>query len=150
MLRSVAVGLLLLVTWCCEVADFTFQDLQGKTHRLADYRGKWVLVNFWATWCPPCLNEMPELNSLHNAHQGKDLLVIGVAMHSGSESVVSRFVAAHHIDYPIVMGTRKSAKQIAAIDALPANYLYNPVGEQVISQVGEITRDSVERYIAAQ
>ena len=58
--------------------DFVLEDMQGETHHLSDYRGKWVLVNFWATWCPPCLSEIPELSRLHNSH--KDLVVIGIAM----------------------------------------------------------------------
>ena len=75
--------------------EFTLEDIQGKTHRLADYRGKWVLVNYWATWCPPCLDEIPELISLHNAHHDKDLLVIGIAMDSGSTRKVADFAKAH-------------------------------------------------------
>ena len=129
-------------------ADFSVEDMEGKTHHLSDYRGKWVLVNFWATWCPPCLREIPELISLHNAHQKKDLVVIGIAMDSGSNKTVIDFARAHAISYPIVMGNRKITAQIGAIEVLPVSYLYNPKGEQVSYQAGEVTRASVEAYMA--
>ncbi|MEO8343156.1 MAG: TlpA disulfide reductase family protein [Gallionella sp.] len=129
-------------------ADFLLQDMQGKSHRLSDYRGKWVLVNFWATWCPPCLNEIPQLISLHNAHQDKDLSVIGIAMDSGSSGTVADFVQAHGMSYPVVMGNRKITAQIGAVEVLPVSYLYNPKGEQVSYQAGEVTRASVEAYMA--
>jgi thiol-disulfide isomerase/thioredoxin len=129
-------------------ADFLLQDMLGKSHRLSDYRGKWVLVNFWATWCPPCLNEIPQLISLHNAHQDKDLSVIGIAMDSGSSGTVADFVQAHGMSYPVVMGNRKITAQIGAVEVLPISYLYNPQGEQVSYQAGEVTRASVEAYMA--
>ncbi|MCR4304593.1 MAG: TlpA family protein disulfide reductase [Gallionella sp.] len=129
-------------------AGFLLEDIQGKTHRLADYRGKWVLVNFWATWCTPCLSEIPELTSLHDAHKDKDLFVIGIAIESGSSRKVSDFAQAHGISYPVVMGNRKITAQIGKLDVLPTSYLYNPKGEQVSYQAGEVTRASMETYIA--
>lgn len=128
-------------------ADFSLQDLQGKTHRLADYRGKWVLVNFWATWCPPCLSEIPELNALHNAHKDSDLVVIGIAMDSGSEKTVTDFAKARGISYPVILGDRKVAAQIGPMEVLPSSYLYAPNGEKVGYQPGEVTRASIEAYI---
>jgi len=141
-----ATGLLLFIS-AAVAQEFTLEDLQGKTHRLADHRGKWVLVNFWATWCPPCLNEIPELISLHNAHKEKDLLVIGIAIESGSRSKVADFAAAHGMNYPIVMGDRKVRAQFVEVEGLPVSYLYNPQGKMVSSQMGEVTRASVEAYI---
>jgi thiol-disulfide isomerase/thioredoxin len=147
-MRSLLSGLLLV--WSCSgyAADFSLEDLQGKMQRLADYRGKWVLVNFWGTWCPPCLDEIPELVSLHNAHQDKDLLVIGIAIDSGSRKKVAAFAKAQGISYPIVMGNRKVTTQFGdEVDVLPVSYLYNPKGELVSFQTGEVTRASVEAYI---
>lgn len=114
---------------------------------MADYRGRWVLVNFWATWCPPCLSEIPELSALHATHQGKDLVVIGIAMDYRSSKSVADFAVAHHINYPLVLGNRKVVAQIGELEVLPTSYLYAPSGEQVSYQAGEVTRESVETYI---
>ena len=147
MLRKVLIGLLLALPFSGYAADFSLEDTQGKTHRLADYRGKWVLVNFWATWCPPCLSEIPELTGLHNAHKDRDLVVIGISMDSGSGKKVADFAGAHGISYPIVLGNRRIAAQIGKLEVLPTSYLYSPNGEQVSYQAGEVTRESVETYI---
>jgi thiol-disulfide isomerase/thioredoxin len=147
-LRGAAFAVLLACSWVSQATDFSLEDMQGKTHRLSDYRGKWVLVNFWATWCPPCLDEIPELISLHNAHHDKDLVVIGIAMDSGSNKKVSDFARIHGISYPVVTGNHKIAAQIGAVEVLPVSYLYNPKGEQVSYQAGQVTRASVEAYMA--
>jgi len=146
-MRTLQAACLLLFALGAAAQEFTLEDIQGKTHRLLDYRGKWVLVNFWATWCPPCLKEIPELISLHNAHHDKDLSVIGISMDSDSSKTVADFAQAHGISYPVVMGNHKNTAQIGVIDVLPVSYLYNPKGEQVSYQAGEVTRASVEAYI---
>ncbi len=137
---------LLLLPLSALAAEFSLQDMQGKTHRLADYRGKWVLVNFWATWCPPCLAEVPELIALHNAHKDRDLVVIGVALDS-TRSSVAEFAAQKNISYPVVLGNHKLAAQIGEVEVLPTSYLYAPNGELVSYQAGDVTRESVETYI---
>ncbi len=143
-------GLLASLTVCA--AEFSLTDLHGKTHRLSDYHGKYVLVNFWATWCSPCLSEIPELNALQKAH--KDLVVIGVAMQSGSIAKVSDFATAHQMVYPLVMGSReltehvrKAAQQDAEIDVLPTTFLFGTQGELLDVQAGEVTRSSVEKLL---
>jgi thiol-disulfide isomerase/thioredoxin len=146
-LRCGVLAFLLASSFASHAADFSLEDIHGKMHRLSDYRGKWVLVNYWATWCPPCLDEIPELVSLHNAHHDKDLLVIGIAIESGSNKKIADFAQVHGISYPVVMGDRKVTAQIGAVEALPVSYLYNPKGEQVSYQAGEVTRASIEAYI---
>jgi thiol-disulfide isomerase/thioredoxin len=136
---------LLACSWAVQAADFAFKDLRGKSHRLSDYKGKWVLVNFWATWCPPCLHEIPELVSLQKARE--DIQVIGIAMDSGTAKVVTAFAKKQGITYPVVMGDRKVQSQIGEIEGLPTSFLYNPQGKQVSYKVGEITRESIEIYI---
>lgn len=126
--------------------DFSFKDLKGKDQRLVDYRGKWVLVNFWATWCAPCREEIPDLVSLHNAHKDKDLVVIGVALDSTKPSVLE-FAAEQSISYPLVFGNHKMSKQVGDVDVLPTSYLYDPTGKLVSYQAGVISRESVEGYV---
>lgn len=148
-LRTVFVGLCLVVSLTVYAVDFTVQDLRGKPHHLADYQGKFVLVNFWATWCSPCLSEIPELNALHQSH--KDLVIIAVAMQSGSSTQVGDFAVAHQMPYPIVMGTRAiaekirlSAQQTAEIEVLPTSYLFDPQGKLLSVQEGQISKKSLE------
>jgi len=151
-LRGLLAGLCLAALVTAHAGDFTVKDLQGSTHRLADYRGKWVLVNFWGTWCSPCLSELPELSSLHDAHQ--DIVVIGVAMQSGSSAKVADFVAAHRITYPIVMGTYAIADQIGnaagqteGLEVLPTSLLFGPNGELVYEQAGKVARKTIEKFM---
>ena len=137
---------LLLAVGSASAQGFVFKDMQGQAQRLSDYRGKWVLVNFWATWCPPCLEEIPDLIALHDAHKKTDLVVIGVALDSTMDSVVE-FVAKKKISYPIVFGDYEMASQIGEVEALPTSFLFDPAGKLVSYQEGMVTRSSVESYI---
>ena len=148
MVTRLFAGALLLLTLCsAQAADFVLQDMQGHTLKLADYRGKWVLVNYWATWCPPCLHEIPELNRLHQAHQDKDLVVIGIVTNYANRAVVADFLKTHPVSYPVVLGDEKIYAVIGELDVLPTSYLYAPNGKQVAIQTEEVTRASVENYI---
>ena len=126
---------------------FDLKDTQGKVHRLADYRGKWVLVNFWATWCPPCLDEIPDLVALHEAHRNKDLVVIGIAMDYSDPQTVLQFAEQMFISYPIVLGDKAIAAQIGRLTGLPTTYLYGPDGKVAAVQVGPVTKEAIERFI---
>ncbi len=140
---------MLLWAGAASAQDFVFKDLQGKEQRLQDYRGKWVLVNFWATWCPPCLEEIPDLVSLHEAHKKADMVVIGVALDSSKESVVE-FVAKKRVSYPVAVSDYDQAAQVGEVEALPTSYLYDPTGKLVSYQQGMVTRASVESYIKSK
>jgi thiol-disulfide isomerase/thioredoxin len=148
-LRLLGVVALSLSAGAVSAESFLFKDLQGHEQRLQDYRGKWVLVNFWATWCPPCLEEIPDLISLHEAHKKTDLVVIGVALDSTRESVVE-FVAKKRISYPVTVSDYDKAAQVGEVDALPTSYLYDPAGKLVSYQQGMVTRASVESYIKSK
>ncbi len=143
-------GLLLaLASSWVQAADFTVTDTNGKTHTLSGYKGKWVLVNYWATWCPPCLEEIPDLIALHGDKKN-NLVVIGVAMDYRNAKQVTDFADGLLVDYPIVLGTPRIVRQIGPVQGLPTTYLYNPEGKMVAQQVGLITRAAVENYIASK
>lgn len=141
--------LLMLVTPFTQASGFSITDTSGKTHTLAGYKGKWVLVNFWATWCPPCLEEIPDLIALHDNKQN-NLVVLGIAVDYSNAKQVTDFADSMMISYPIVLGTSRVTNQIGPIQGLPTTYLYNPEGKMVAQQSGAITRESVETYIASK
>ena len=146
---AVVAALVLLLAGSAAAKDFVFKDMQGQVQRLSDYRGKWVLVNFWATWCPPCMVEVPDLIALHDAHKDKDLVVIGVSLDS-TKVAVKKFVAKYHITYPVVVGDYKLAEQVGEIDALPTSYLFDPNGKAVVAHTGIVTQASLEEYIRSK
>jgi thiol-disulfide isomerase/thioredoxin len=126
--------------------NFTLKDSKGKVHTLAGYKGKWVLVNFWATWCPPCLEEIPDLVSLQEKH--KDLAIIGIAMDYQDPKQVVDFADNMLINYPIVLGNEQIVSQIGSVSGLPTTYLYDLAGKKVAYNVGALTKEAVEKFIA--
>ena len=140
--------LVLMAPWA-QAADFRVTDTNGKTHTLSGHKGKWVLVNYWATWCPPCLEEIPDLIALHE-NKKNNLVVIGIAMDYRSAKQVTDFAEGLFVEYPIVLGTPQIVGQIGPVQGLPTTYLYNPEGKMVAQQVGVITRAAVESYISGK
>ncbi len=126
-------------------ADFKLTDSNGKAHRLGDYRGRWVIVNFWATWCPPCLEEIPDLVAITESH--KDVQVFGVAMEFQDSNQVLQFAEGMFVNYPIVLGDRKIVDQVGEVVGLPTTFVYDPQGKLAIRHVGKITRKQIERLL---
>lgn len=124
--------------------SFVMKDLVGKEHRLADYQGKWVLVNYWATWCPSCLDEMPDFVSLYEQHKGKDLVVLGIAVDYKSEREVRHFVDDMLVSYPVILGTPKIFAQFGSPQVLPTTLIYNPQGKLVKVKRGAVSKQSIE------
>mgnify|MGYP003401808393 CR=1 FL=1 len=126
---------------------FEFKDTRDQTIKIADYKGKWVLVNFWATWCGPCLDEIPELIELNRAHKDKDLVVLGVMMDYETSSDPAAFVDKMKIDYTVIPGTAEATGQFKDVSMLPLSYLYNKSGHLVGKHFGEVSREGLEEYI---
>ena len=139
--RALAVS---LIAWSCtaHAAGFDIVDTQGHHHRLADYKGRWVVVNFWATWCVPCVQEIPELTAFASAHP--DIVVIGVALDAAEPEVVKRFAAKHGLGYPLVIGDDAVERQLGSQVALPVTRIYDPEGRVAYDRVGRVDRRILE------
>ncbi|KRB67847.1 TlpA family protein disulfide reductase [Noviherbaspirillum sp. Root189] len=124
--------------------NFTMTDTAGQVHTLDGYRGKWVLVNLWATWCPPCLAEMPELEALSKAR--RDLVVIGLAVDGQNPQRITQFSEKLHVTYPIVAGNIKLADQFKP-RGYPTSYLYDGTGQQIFVKEGPVTREEIESVL---
>lgn len=123
-----------------------FVDLEGNSHSLEDYRGKWVVINYWATWCPPCLEELPELVHFHESRKDDTAVVLGFNMERISTASLSAFVEDNLITYPVVP-VSEDVPPIGAIPGLPTTYLIDPTGKTVAMQVGQVTADMLNNYI---
>ena len=134
-------------TASAEPIDFSYETTEGKTLKLSDYRGKWVLINFWATWCPPCLEEIPELVIFHETHQDKNALVIGIDYEKVSKAKVKQFMDTYSIPYPVVQVDPETTTVFGPVSGLPTSFLVNPAGELVARQVGPVTSETIEEYI---
>jgi len=131
-------------------ANFMLNDMSGNKHQLANYKGKWVLVNYWATWCPPCLEEVPDLVNLYDHRKQKDLMVIGVVFDYKDVKEVKDYVDDMLMSYPIVLGDDSVTAQIGSAQVLPTTYIYNPQGVLVKIKRGLITREYIERMMAGK
>lgn len=135
-----------LVAAAAEVVDFALPDLRGNVHHLSDYRGKWVVVNYWATWCPPCLEEIPELVRFHEKHKGTDAVVLGVNFEDVDPDYLNDFVESYLISYPVLRAQGRDA-MLGPIPGMPTTYLVSPDGEVIARNVGPVTGATLEKFI---
>jgi len=104
------------------------KDLNGRIVRLSDYRGKVVLINFWATWCPPCRAEMPDLVKLQREHGKEGLQIIGVTYPPETKARVRKFARSLKLNYPIALGTREIKTRFSSEETLPLTVVINRNG----------------------
>jgi thiol-disulfide isomerase/thioredoxin len=136
------------VTGVAEPVDYSLPDVNGKKHSLADYRGKWVIVNYWATWCPPCQEEIPDLVEFHDRHKDDDAVVIGINFEDIGEEQLSAFVDSFLISYPVLRSEPLAVTPLGAVPGLPTTFIVAPDGSPVARQVGPVTGKQLEDYIA--
>lgn len=128
--------------------DFVRADLSGRPLRLGQFRGRVVLLNFWATWCGPCIEEIPIFSRWQRSlGGGGGLQVIGVSM-DDDEASVKRFVAKHGVPYPIVMGDAKLGELFGGVFGLPQSFLIDARGRIVYRSVGEPNMKTLRAKIA--
>jgi cytochrome c biogenesis protein CcmG/thiol:disulfide interchange protein DsbE len=108
--------------------DFSLKDLDGSIVRLSNYRGKVVIVNFWATWCPPCREEIPDFVDLFTVYSGRGLVILGIGLDREGEKALKPFAEKNRIAYPLLVGNAEIARAWGGIDAIPATFIIDRQG----------------------
>jgi len=116
--------------------DFSLVALDGKTMRLSDFRGKAVLLNFWATWCGPCKIEMPWLVDLQKQYGAQGLQIVGVAMDDASKEDIAKFASDMGVNYPILIGKEAVGNDYGGVPALPETFVIARDGKIVDKIIG--------------
>ena len=127
--------------------QFVLRDVNGRTVRLSDYKGKVVLINFWATWCPPCRAEMPDLVRLQREHAKQGLQIIGITYPPERKSRVRRFARSLKVNYPIILGTRQIKARFSSEETLPLTVVINRDGSVSHIISGILLREEFEEQI---
>ena len=130
-----------------EPVDFSLEGADGTSHKLSDYRGRWVVVNYWATWCPPCLEEIPELVDFHERNKAGNAVVLGVNFEDISDASLQEFLEGQLITYPILREQPGASTVLGSVPGLPTTFIVSPEGVPMARQVGPITAAMLEAYI---
>jgi peroxiredoxin len=116
-----------------QLADFTLTDLNGKSWTLKDLKGKVVLLNFWATWCPPCRKEMPDLETLYRRFGPQGLLILGIDDEEAEK--VKPFIAQQGITYPVLLDPGRKVNTLFQIEGIPKTFVYDRDGKVVAQSI---------------
>ncbi len=120
-------------------ANFTLTDLQGKSWTLKDLKGKVVMVNFWATWCPPCQKEMPDLEALYNQFKDQGFVILAFSQDDETEKVAP-FIAERKITYPILLDPEQKIGALFEVNGIPKSFVYDRDGKLVTQSIDMRTR----------
>lgn len=138
--------LVLTATTAVGEVDFELPGLDGQNHRLSDYRGDWVVVNFWATWCKPCRKEIPDLSRLHAEHD--HITVLGLAFEDTQPEDFARFLEDFPASYPVLLvDVYNPPEAFGSPRALPTTHLVNADGELVETWMGPVTGEMIAQRI---
>ena len=127
--------------------NFSLKAQDGKVIELAKLKGKVVLLNFWATWCPPCRAEIPDFIEIYNSYKSKGFEIIGIALDEEGWSKVTPYIKEAKINYPVVIGTGKEIKQYGGIEAIPTSFIVDKNGFIAGKQVGLLSKDALEQKL---
>jgi peroxiredoxin len=115
---------------------FMLEDTQGKIHALADYQGKVTVVNFWATWCPPCIKEMPSLQRAWEQLRQEDIQVLAINMGQDREDI-GYFLSKYPVDFPILLDSDVAIAESWGVKGLPTTYVLDATGQLVVEVIGD-------------
>lgn len=124
-------------------------DLEDKTVRSTDFKGKVVVLDFWATWCPPCRAEIPDFIALQKKYTSQGLTVIGVSVDQASLKTVKAFAEKNGINYPVVLADNKIADSFGGIDGLPTTFIIDRKGNIVKQHLGFTPPATIENEVKA-
>jgi len=140
-------GLLPLLGGAAPSVELVLPGLDGKPYRLSDYRGQWVVVNYWSTTCPPCLKEIPELSRFHDRHKDEDAVVLGIDYEEIPRLWLKEFSENRKISYPVLLGPPGAPTPLGPVVALPSTFLVSPDGEVIGRHVGPVTAKALEAFL---
>lgn len=128
--------------------DYELPDTNGQVQSLDQYKGKWLIVNYWATWCGTCMKELPELIDLHESNKDNDIVVVGINFEEIERENLKAFVSKKSIPYVVLNTVPVKETPLGSVPALPTTYIINPEGKVVAGEIGIVTRENLESYIA--
>jgi thiol-disulfide isomerase/thioredoxin len=129
------------------MSTWALVTLEGDAITSSSLKGKVVIMDFWATWCPPCRKEIPSFIALQEAYGDKGLVVLGVSLDDGGPQVVRAFADKAGINYPLAMGNRDILKAAGGVEALPTTLIINRDGDVVDKHVGYASKETFEKAI---
>jgi thiol-disulfide isomerase/thioredoxin len=127
--------------------DLQLPDIHGHMYKLSDYRGQWVILNFWATWCPPCLEEIPDLLLFNERNRDKGVVVIGINFEDVQTPDLLKFMEDQFIDYPVLRMKPSATTPLGRVYGLPTTFIVSPDGEVANIHMGAVTIAELEKYI---
>ena len=130
-----------------EAPNFTFPDLNGQRVTLLDHRGKVVLVNIWASWCPPCRQEMPSMQRLYEEFRGKNLEILAVSIDSNGREAVDPFMRKIDLTFPVLLDPKETIKPLYGITGVPESFIVDKEGILVKKIIGPIDWATPEVFL---